>query len=324
MNNKSFNRIPAYILLACLVIFGAMYFGSVVKNCSGDTTRNESKWGGVNADDSYVTGGTADGAKSVSKGNEFTAERPAERDEEAPSEGLSQIMYEALEQPAPLNTKPEVILCKSAFLISYNITTLCPNYVAWHLTEERTKGNVKRTDKFIEDMALGEGIRVTPNDYYNSGYDRGHMCPAADNKNNERAMEESFIMTNICPQSHSLNAGMWEELERSCREWASQGGDLYIVCGPIFDSKPPKKLGNRKNMKVSVPDRFFKVILLMGKEPRAIGFIMPNQAIGGRLSSYAVSVDKVEEITGIDFYPNLPDAVERKVERQCSPSAWGL
>lgn len=323
MNSKKNNRMPAWILLACVAVFGAIYMGSVVKNCSGDSEQRTEKWGGVNADDSYVTGGSADGTKSVSEGSEFTAERP-EQDEDAPSEGLSQVMYEALEQPAPLNTKPEVILCKSAFMISYNVSTRCPNYVAWHLTEARTKGDVSRTDEYMEDLALSEASRVSPADYSASGYDRGHMCPAGDNKNDARAMAESFFMTNICPQSHSLNAGLWNTLEKLCREWVCESGDLYIVTGPIFDSKSPKRIGKRNNVKIAVPDRFFKVVLMMGREPKAIGFIIPNQPVDGSLSSYAVSVDKVEEVTGIDFYPNLPDAVERKVERQCNTAAWGL
>mgnify|MGYP002856782501 CR=1 FL=1 len=314
---------PALVLLACVCVFGALYFGSIVKNCEGSSEQPTGKWGGVNVDDSYVTGSSAERTKSVAERESFSVERP-EQEAEAPGEGLSQVMYETLEQPAPLNTKPEVILCKSAFIISYNVSTLCPNYVAWHLTKERIKGGVKRTDEFAEDLSLGEAVRVMSSDYYGSGYDSGHMCPAGDNKNDVRAMSESFLMTNICPQSHALNSGLWNDLENLCREWVRDYSDLYIVAGPIFDSESPKKIGNRKKMRIAVPDRFFKVILMMGREPKAIGFIVPNKPLSGDLRKYAVSVDKVEEITGIDFYPNLPDGVEHKVERQCNPSAWGI
>jgi len=305
---------------------GVLYFATSLKNCSGTDRQSQDKWSGVNADDSYVTGGTAENTQSVAESETFVAEptpSSSDAEAEAPSVGLSQVVYEKLEQPAPIDKKPEFLLFKSAFIISYNLTTHCPNYVAWHLTAGRTRGNAKRGD-YAEDMVLAEGSRVTPFDYSRSGYDRGHMCPAGDNKNDEQAMSESFMMTNICPQDHDLNSGWWNDLEIRCREWANDGADLYIVCGPIFDSTSPKKIGSRKNVRISVPDRFFKVILMMGNAPKAIGFIVPNLDLHESLSKYAVPVDRVEKVTGIDFYPNLPDGLERKVERDCKPVDWKL
>ncbi|MBQ4381043.1 MAG: DNA/RNA non-specific endonuclease [Bacteroidaceae bacterium] len=327
MANGKQNSRMAWILIACVCVFGAFYLGSIVKNCSRVETPKTEKWGSKNADDSYVTGGTAEGTKSVSDGDAYVPERPereASYDAEAPSEGLSQTVFESLEQPAPITNRPEAILCKSAFIVSFNISTLCPNYVAWHLTAARTEGDVKRSDEYIEDMVLAEGSRVMASDYSGSGYDRGHMCPAGDNKNDERAMAESFMMTNICPQAHKLNSDWWNDLEIKCREWANRKGDLYIVAGPIFDTPSPKKIGRRKNVRISVPDRFFKVILMMGDDPKAIGFIVPNLDLNDDLAKYAVSVDKVEQVTGFDFYPNLPDGMERRLERECKPEKWGL
>ena len=149
-------------------------------------------------------------------------------------------------------------------------------------------------------------------DYYNSGLDRGHMCPAGDNKWSQQAMDECFLMTNMCPQNHSLNAGVWNTIEQQCRNWAKQYGKVYIVCGPIFLNKQHRKLGKNK---VVVPDAFFKVVLHTGKNPQAVGFICRNQSQKGRKKTEFVnSVDEVERITGYDFFPQLPDDVEKRVE----------
>lgn len=231
--------------------------------------------------------------------------------------------YENLEQPAELSDRREALLFKSQFIVSYDFSNLCPNYVCWSLTRDRLKGDAKRCE-FRGDPAVGENGRVETMDYNRSGYDRGHMCPAADNKNSVKAMEESFFMTNVCPQSHNLNSGVWKQLEEFCRRWVGDYGTLYICCGPIFDSKEPKRIGKRKDLKVAVPDRFFKVILTLGRVPKAIGFIFPNEDCAGDISDYAVSVDKVEEITRMDFFYQLDDKQERELERVCNPAAWGL
>ena len=239
-------------------------------------------------------------------------------------EGLSRIPYEQLEQPAPMNSHSEMLLFKNQFIISFNTSTNCPNYVAWRLTKERTRGNAQRTDEFTVDYVLNEAARVETYDYNGSGYDRGHMCPAADNKNDIEAMKQSFMMTNVCPQNHDLNAGTWNELEQLCRQWAKDYGDVYIACGPIYDKRPYKTIGKRKDIKVAVPDRFFKVVLMEGRTTRAIGFIFPNAPVNDDIRNYCMSVDKVEKATGLDFYPELDDKVEKKVEAECNPGAWGL
>lgn len=243
---------------------------------------------------------------------------------EAPSSGLSRRVYENLEQPAELRGKKEIILMKSQFIISYDSRNLCPYYVCWSLDADRVNGNVGRTDNFRADPTLNGGSRVETSDYSGSGYDRGHMCPAADNKNSEDAMNESFYMTNVCPQNQSLNRGAWNELEQLCRDWALNYGTIYICCGPIFDSDTPRKIGTRKDVKISVPDRFFKVVLFLGRVSKAIGFIYPNEACNDDIRNYAVSVDRVEEITGMDFFFQLDDDLEEKLEKECNPGAWGI
>ena len=229
--------------------------------------------------------------------------------------------YAGLEVPARLNTVPEQILRRVGYTVSYNSERRVPNWVAWHLTASHLKGNTKRSESsFHEDVDVPEP-RAIDNDYVRSGYDRGHMCPAGDNKWSQQAMDQSFLFTNICPQAPQLNRGDWNEMEQACRKWAKQYGDIYIVCGPIFYKKRCKTIGRNK---VAVPDAFFKVVLVMKDEPKAIGFIYKNADGNRPKGDYANSVDEVERITGIDFFPKLPDRIEKKVEAQCVPSDWGM
>ena len=110
----------------------------------------------------------------------------------------------------------------TGYTVSYNAETKIPNWVAWTLTPERFEETVSRYDKFLPDPEVV--IPVTTEDYKRSGYDRGHLCPAADNKWDEQAMRESFYMTNVCPQDHNLNRGDWKELEEACRDWTMENG----------------------------------------------------------------------------------------------------
>ena len=167
------------------------------------------------------------------------------------------------------------------------------------------------------DMPSPKGTKA---DYFNTGFDRGHLCPAGDNKWSQKAMDECFLMTNMCPQTHALNAGVWNSIEQQCRTWAKKYGKVYIVCGPIFLNKQHRKLGKNK---VVVPDAFFKVILRTGKNPQAIGFICRNQSAKGlQKKDFVNSIDEVERITGYDFFSKLPDNVEKKIEAKADLSNW--
>lgn len=205
-----------------------------------------------------------------------------------------------------------------AYTVSYNHGTRQPNWVAWTLTRAHASGKLKRGD-FEDDMDM-PSPKGTKADYFNTGFDRGHLCPAGDNKWSQKAMDECFLMTNMCPQTHALNAGVWNSIEQQCRTWAKKYGKVYIVCGPIFLNKQHRKLGKNK---VVVPDAFFKVILRTGKNPQAIGFICRNQSAKGlQKKDFVNSVDEVERITGYDFFSKLPDNVEKKIEAKADLSNW--
>ena len=211
------------------------------------------------------------------------------------------------------------ILRRTAYTASYNSDTRLPNWVAWQLTAEHTSGPHKRGGiDFAEDEDVPEP-RATDWDYYRSGYDRGHLCPSADNKWSEAAQRESFLFTNICPQNHSLNAGDWNEMEQQCRRWAEELGSIYIVSGPILYKGKHKTIGRNK---VVVPEAFFKVVLCTEGKPKAIGFIYKNQPGNRPKGDYVNSVDEVERITGIDFFPALPDDVESRVEASADIADW--
>lgn len=226
---------------------------------------------------------------------------------------------DGVEIPAALSGTPEQILKREGYTVSYNANTMQPNWVAWQLTGERTEGSAKRSNyPFTDDDDVSEP-RADTYDYRSSGYDRGHMCPAGDNKWSAKAMEQSFLMTNICPQAPSLNRGDWNEMEIACRKWAKREGTLYVVCGPIFYKQTHKRIGTHR---LPVPEAFFKVVLSTSGTPKAIGFIYKNGDGNRPKGDYVNTVDEVERITGIDFFPALPDGIEKKVEASCNLDDW--
>jgi endonuclease G len=125
-------------------------------------------------------------------------------------------------------------------------------------------------------------------------------------------------LSNICPQIAELNGGVWERLENRCRALASDG-EVFICCGPIVDGTPARIGENR----VAVPAGFFKV-MCMHRNGRwqAIGFVFPNEACKGSMFNYACSVDDVEKLTGHDFFYNLPDEIENRIEASWRMKDW--
>lgn len=225
---------------------------------------------------------------------------------------LNTAAAEALELPAMRKTDTR-LLTRTGYTLSYNDAWKIPNWVAWQLTAEEVAGKVKRTDEFLVDPDLPTRFQSEHRDYSGSSYDRGHMAPAGDMKWDEQAMQESFYMSNMCPQAPNLNKGDWRILEEQCRKWAQRYGMVYVVCGPIVDERisQKKKIGRNK---VLVPDGFFKVVLKLDDKPSAVGFIFPNDDCNAALADYAVSVDQVEAVTGIDFFHRLPDEQENALE----------
>ncbi|MBR1414549.1 MAG: ABC transporter permease [Prevotella sp.] len=256
-------------------------------------------------------------AATSCKGKQAEVSQFYEPKTEVAEQKSAPVMYEL---PAPLTDRPEQILKRRGYTASYNSKTRNPNWVAWHLTKAHTNGSYQRKNEvFSEDTDI-KGVRATDNDYYNSRYDRGHMCPAGDNKWDRQAMTESFLFTNVCPQNHGLNKYEWNDLEILCREWAQKYGAIDIVCGPVYTAAGEQKTIGRN--KVWVPDAFFKVILCRKGQPKAIGFIYRNEGKKQTQTEALRSVDEIELLTGIDFFPSLDDKTEARVEAEKSLSGW--
>ena len=226
-----------------------------------------------------------------------------------------------IEIPTITDERSDRIITHKGFTLSYNYDWKIPNWVAYELTDIEVMGEVPRYDKFKPDPMVPQNVSATTNDYKHSGYDRGHLAPAADMKWDEQAMRESFYLSNICPQNPNLNGGVWKDLEEQVRDLASQKGSIFVACGPIV-TDASTTIGENK---VVVPQAFFKVLLQEedGKI-HTIGFVYEN--ISGRkpMSTYAMTVDEVEEITGIDFFPSLPNKIEKKTESEVDFTKWTL
>lgn len=219
----------------------------------------------------------------------------------------------------PANVDGQILLKRIGYTVSYNIQTKEPNWVAWYLSADRVSGDADRSGvEFTEDEEVPEP-RATTWDYYRSHFDRGHQCPAGDNKWNQDAMNQSFLLTNICPQNPKLNKYEWNRLESQCRDWAKEYGGVYIACGPIYAPNSKKTIGEHK---VKVPTAFFKVVLCMTGTPKAIGFIYQNTGDKQDYRQCVRTVDEIEQLTGYDFFKSLDDKVEKRVEANANIDDW--
>ena len=194
-----------------------------------------------------------------------------------------------------------------------------PNWVAWHLTSDHIEGEARRPGNAWQEDLDVPLPRANSDDYRGSGWSRGHMCPAGDNKWDEKAMYETFLYTNICPQDAHLNSGDWNEIEIQCRRWAQKYGDIYIVCGPVLYNKVYRTIGDNQ---VVVPDAFFKVVLCLNGVPKGIAFLCGNEGENHKIADYVTTISQVEQVTGIDFFPSLPIETADKVKNKADINEW--
>lgn len=220
----------------------------------------------------------------------------------------------------PASNKNEHVLEYEGFSVSYNHTTLVPNWVAYQLQESELNGAYDaRSSNFSRDPNL-EGRQASREDYAHSGWDKGHMAPKADMRWSSVTYWQSHYFTNICPQNHTLNAGDWNSLEQKVRGWAKKYGSVWVVCGPIFTNN---EFGTIGAAKVHIPDQFFKALLVKsGSDYSAIAFVMPNKAKHHPWKEYACTVDELEEAIGRDLFFQLDDKIEKKVESEVKWMYW--
>ncbi|HET6557433.1 MAG TPA: DNA/RNA non-specific endonuclease [Prolixibacteraceae bacterium] len=210
------------------------------------------------------------------------------------------------------------VIRHSWFTLSYNEANEQANWVYYSLTDQMVrKSGAERSSSFKVDVKV-PGKSAKSSNYSRSGYDRGHLCPAADMDFDPVAMKESFLMSNVSPQDPEFNRGIWKILEETVREWAIQEKQLYIVTGPVFQNNK----GVIGEEEVLVPGYFFKVIYDPTDQPKMIAFVMPNQASDQPLTDFTVPVDEAERLTGFDFFSQLPDNQEAKLESRALLAGW--
>jgi endonuclease G len=230
--------------------------------------------------------------------------------------------------PSPARADPrqreDYLLERPQYSLSYNAKTRTPNWVCWCLRKSDV-GHAKRGPFEPDPLLPGGFARVTSHVYDNSGFDRGHMCPAKDRSGTQHDGDTTFYMTNVVPQSPASNQKGWEHLESYCRELTQHGHVLYIACGPHgvggTGKDGAKEEIGKGRVEVTVPAKVWKVILVLpeGAEPtrrtRVIAIIMPNdQSVDYDWAKYRVSVADVEKLTGFKFFPAVPKDVARELK----------
>ena len=211
------------------------------------------------------------------------------------------------------------------FTVSYSKNHRQSEWVAYELSKKNLdKEDFRRPPSFKTEKRVEKKFQVGHRDYSSTNFDRGHLASAADFSWSREGIEQTFFTTNISPQEPRFNRGIWKKLENHVRGWAIQYEHLYVVTGPILTERAKKRFPKEKNY-IAVPRRYYKILLNYTNDaPFAIGFIMKNESSQAPLSSFAVTIDEIEKITGIDFFPELPDDIERDVEANKNLSDWGL
>jgi endonuclease G len=213
-------------------------------------------------------------------------------------------------------------LYREGYVICHDNTKKVPLWVSYHLTAAYlAAGTQKRSNfKFLPDPDLAPGQRAENKDYSKSGYDKGHMCPAADQSRNPTTMKECFYLSNMCPQWPQLNRHPWEQLEVKVRALAAKYGEIWVIVGPVFEKnastgqfEPEKTLGRDQ---VWVPWGFYKIVVFndKGRQLRALALQYKNQDETNDIPGHEVTIDAVEQETGLDFLSALPENEQKGIE----------
>lgn len=217
--------------------------------------------------------------------------------------------------PGPADT----IIEREGYALGYIEKHEQPAWVQYVLTaDEVSRATVNRSDDFRADPYVPTGS-ATPQDYTRSGYDRGHMAPAADMAYSDQTMSDSFYMSNMSPQTPQFNRGIWSKLEKQVRHFATREKRIVVVTGPILPAEKTITIGVND---VTVPQYFYKVIYDTTSPEKMIAFVLPNRGSNADLRTFVVTVDYVEELTGLDFFPLLPQPLQEELESSIDINAW--
>lgn len=285
------------ISIFALILLGLLYFG-YDRLLSGKTSKSGTPLVLKTAEGAVSGDGKRSGDGVVDAENELS-------------------IYE--EKPWLPNTKTGEIVDHTYYTLSYAEAFEQAEWVAYPLTQELLrKPNVQRTDYFFDDPKVSTQS-ATYYDYKGSGYTKGHLVPAADMAFDTLAMRESFYMSNMSPQLRAFNNGVWRELEEQTRDWTYHNKSVYIVSGPVFATTV------RKTKKgIAIPDYFYKIILdVTQPDQKAIAFLIPHRLCEERLQNFAVSIDSIESVTGIDFFNHLQgQALVEQIETSSDVNKW--
>jgi endonuclease G, mitochondrial len=220
----------------------------------------------------------------------------------------------------PAHTPDDQIITHRAYTLQYCEAHEQAAWVAYLITDEQLRTSVERTDDFRTDPLVTTGSAIL-DDYSGSGFDRGHLAPAAAMAWSPEVMSESFYLSNMSPQDPSFNRGIWRVLEDEVRGFAQLHGEVFVVTGPVLRDRLPT-IGPSG---VSIPEHYFKVVLDY-REPglEGIAFVLANAAADGPIEAFAVSIDSLESLTGIDFFPVLPDPTEDRIEGSIKFEHWSF
>lgn len=216
------------------------------------------------------------------------------------------------------NTTTGEIVNHSYYTLSYNEDYEQAEWVAYILKKEHLTYEDRKRPYFIEDPWVSTKSADWRN-YKGSGYDRGHLVPAGDRRFSEQAYNETFYTSNVSPQDREFNAGIWNRLEKKTRQWAKKYGVLYVVTGGVLQPGL-KEIGSED---VAVPDYFYKIVARKNNgEVKAIAFLMPNKEQSSPIQKFAVSIDRLEQLTGIDFFQRLDEGKEVGLESGVALNNW--
>lgn len=233
----------------------------------------------------------------------------------------------------PALAPEDTLIEHQAYSLVYSEAHEQAKWVAHLIIPEVIAGKVSRSNDFRPDPQVRSGTAVEADyflkyeqpdgtyEYDGYGYDRGHLAPSADFRWSQTALSESYFYSNMSPQAPDFNRGRWAELEGMLRDYLKRSPQtqLYVVTGPLLHDSLPKV--ERSVNGLSIPEKYFKVVLDY-QQQRGIAFLMPNHKLAYPVETYAVPIDSVEKVTGLDFFPKLPDALEQALEGQREPHLW--
>jgi endonuclease G len=209
------------------------------------------------------------------------------------------------------------LLVNPSYLVDFDGPSGVAFWVHYKLAESECYGSANRSDDFRAD----DRVNGCPDgqSYRASGYDRGHLKPAADSKGSSEEMQSSFLMTNMAPQSPNLNRGIWKELEERVRDWGMTYHEVHVTCGPSDLTLGTLPSG------VRVPAAFWKVVMRTDPDTTCLAFRFPNAAeVPGELEDYLVRVDDLEAELGVDLLLGLPKETEDRIEAELPSSVWNV